>query len=416
MGQTIVEKILSNHAGTEVSAGDLAIVDVDMAMATDTTAPLAIQAFQKMNGKKPWDPEKMVFVIDHAAPAPNERIANLHKMIRQFANETGSILYDVGSGICHQLMIDQGHVKPGNLVIGADSHSVTYGALGAFSTGVGSTDLAAVMLTGKTWLKVPETIRIELNGKMNPGVGAKDIILAVVGKLTMSGASYKSLEYTGTAVEGLSLGERMTIANMAIEMGGKSGTIKTSGLQLDDAFDPIEADADARYVEQHEIDVSALRPKVSIPSSPDNVHDIDEVLGEKIDVAFIGTCTNGRLEDLHITASILKGKKLASGVRMIVIPASRTVLNAAMADGTLNILSEAGATFIPPGCGACVGTHMGVPADAETVLSTANRNFPGRMGNRNAQIYLASPATVAVSALQGKITDPVDFIEENIKP
>ncbi|MDP6456768.1 MAG: 3-isopropylmalate dehydratase large subunit [Candidatus Marinimicrobia bacterium] len=416
MGQTIVEKILSNHAGTEVSAGDLAIVDVDMAMATDTTAPLAIQAFQKMNGKKPWDPEKMVFVIDHAAPAPNERIANLHKMIRQFANETGSILYDVGSGICHQLMIDQGHVKPGNLVIGADSHSVTYGALGAFSTGVGSTDLAAVMLTGKTWLKVPETIRIELNGKMNPGVGAKDIILAVVGKLTMSGASYKSLEYTGTAVEGLSLGERMTIANMAIEMGGKSGTIKTSGLQLDDAFDPIEADADARYVEQHEIDVSALRPKVSIPSSPDNVHDIDEVLGEKIDVAFIGTCTNGRLEDLHITASILKGKKLASGVRMIVIPASRTVLNAAMADGTLNILSEAGATFIPPGCGACVGTHMGVPADAETVLSTANRNFPGRMGNRNAQIYLASPATVAVSALQGKITDPFDFIEENIKP
>ncbi len=251
---------------------------------------------------------------------------------------------------------------------------------------------------------------------MNPGVGAKDIILAVVGKLTMSGASYKSLEYTGTAVEGLSLGERMTIANMAIEMGGKSGTIKTSGLQLDDAFDPIEADADARYVEQHEIDVSALRPKVSIPSSPDNVHDIDEVLGEKIDVAFIGTCTNGRLEDLHITASILKGKKLASGVRMIVIPASRTVLNAAMADGTLNILSEAGATFIPPGCGACVGTHMGVPADAETVLSTANRNFPGRMGNRNAQIYLASPATVAVSALQGKITDPFDFIEENIKP
>lgn len=348
MGQTIVEKILSSHAGIEVRAGDLAIVKVDMAMATDATAPLAIQAFQKMNGKKPWDPEKMVFVIDHAAPAPNERIANLHKMIRDFASETGSVLYDVGAGICHQLMIDQGHVKPGDLVIGADSHSVTYGALGAFSTGVGSTDLAAVMLTGKTWLKVPETIRIELKGKLNSGVGAKDVILAVVGRLTMSGASYKSLEYTGSTVENLSLGERMTIANMAVEMGGKSGAIETCGLQLDDAFDPIEADADAQYAARHVIDVSSLRPKVSIPSSPDKVHDIDEVLGEKIDMAFIGTCTNGRLEDLHIAASILRGKKLAAGVRMIVTPASRTVLNEAMADGTLGILSEAGAALYLP--------------------------------------------------------------------
>ncbi len=412
MGQTIVEKILSRHAGKEVSAGDLAIVNVDAAMATDATAPFAIKAFREMKGEKPWDPEKMTFVIDHGAPAPNERIANLHKIIREFVTETGSNLYDAGSGICHQIMIDEGHVQPGDLVIGADSHSVTYGAIGAFSTGVGATDLAAIMLTGKTWLKVPPTIRVELNGKPNPGVQSKDIILAVIGELGMDGATYKALEYTGSSLEHLSLGGRMTIANMAVEMGGKAGVIETTGLELPFEFEQILPDPDAHYIEHHSIDVATLRPKVSTPHSPANVTDIDEVLGTKIDLVFLGTCTNGRLEDLHTAASILNGKRLASGVRMIVTPASRKVLNAAMADGTLNILSDAGAMFIPPGCGPCVGTHLGVPGDSETILSTANRNFPGRMGNRNARVFLSSPATVAASALKGVITDPADVMEE----
>jgi|TARA_Y100000310_G_scaffold253669_1_gene260581 3-isopropylmalate/(R)-2-methylmalate dehydratase large subunit len=411
MGQTIVEKILSRHTGKEVSAGDLAIVNVDAAMATDATAPFAIKAFREMKGEKLWNSEKMTFVIDHGAPAPNERIANLHKIIREFATETGSNLYDVGSGICHQIMIDEGHVHPGDLVIGADSHSVTYGAIGAFSTGVGATDLAAIMLTGKTWLKVPPTIRVELNGKPNPGVQSKDIILALVGELGMDGATYKALEYTGSALEHLSLGGRMTIANMGVEMGGKAGVIETTGLKLPYEFEQMLPDPDAHYISHHFLDVAALRPKVSIPHSPANVTDIDEVLGTKIDLVFLGTCTNGRLEDLHTAALILNGKKLAPGVRMIVTPASRQVLNVAMADGTLNILSDAGATFIPPGCGPCVGTHLGVPGDSETILSTANRNFPGRMGNRNARVFLSSPATVAASALQGEITDPADVIE-----
>lgn len=411
MGQTIVEKILSRHAGREVSAGDLAIVNVDAAMATDATAPFAIKAFREMKGEKPWNPEKMTFVIDHGAPAPNERIANLHKIIREFATETGSNLYDAGSGICHQIMIDEGHVHPGDLVIGADSHSVTYGAIGAFSTGVGATDLAAIMLTGKTWLKVPPTIRVELSGKPNPGVQSKDIILAVIGELGMDGATYKALEYTGSFLEHLSLGGRMTIANMAVEMGGKAGVIETTGLELPFEFEQILPDPDAHYSAHFSFDVTALRPKVSTPHSPANVTDIDEVLGTKIDIVFLGTCTNGRLEDLHTAASILNGKRLASGVRMIVTPASRKVLNAAMADGTLNILSDAGAMFIPPGCGPCVGTHLGVPGDSETILSTANRNFPGRMGNRNARVFLSSPATVAASALKGVITDPADVME-----
>jgi len=414
MGQTIVEKILSRHAGKDIAASDLAIVNVDAAMATDASAPFAIKAFREMGGKKPWNPERMVFVIDHGAPAPNERIANLHKIIREFTTETGSTLFDAGSGICHQIMIDEEQAHPGELIIGADSHSVTYGAIGAFSTGVGATDLAAVMLTGKTWLKVPPTIRVELNGKPNTGVQSKDIVLAVVEKLGMDGATYKALEYSGSALEYLSLGGRMTIANMAVEMGGKAGVIETTGLELPYDFEHVHPDSDANYIAEYSIDISALRPKVSTPHSPANVSDIDEVLGTKIDLVFLGTCTNGRLEDLHTAASILKKKKLAPGVRMIVTPASRKVMNAAMADGTMNILSDAGATFIPPGCGPCVGTHLGVPADSETILSTANRNFPGRMGNPKAQVFLSSPATVAASALKGEITDPTEVMEEII--
>jgi len=409
MGQTISEKILSAHAGYDVKAGELAIVNVDSAMASDTTAPLTLKAFKEMGGTTPWNSEKTIFVIDHASPAPNERIANLHKLMREFARKTNSVLYDEGVGICHQIMVEEQHVKPGQLVIGADSHTVTYGALGAFSTGVGSTDLAAIMLTGKTWLKVPESIKIILKGKPNPGVTAKDIILEVVGKIGLNGATYKALEYSGSTLEYLTLGDRMTIANMAVEMGGKTGIIETSGLELPYHFEPVLPDSDAEYSQTLTIDVSSIRPKIAKPHSPENVCDIDDVLGTKIDMAFIGTCTNGRLEDLQLAASILKGKKLATGVRMLITPASRNVLNHVMADGTMNILSEAGATFIPPGCGPCVGTHLGVPGNNEVILSTANRNFPGRMGNPNASVYLASPAVVAASALTGVITDPISM-------
>ena len=406
MGQTITEKILSTHAGHDVKAGELTIVDVDSAMASDTTAPLALKAFKEMGGVKPWNPEKTIFVIDHAAPAPNERIANLHKQMREFAKRTHSILYDEGSGICHQIMVEEEHVKPGQLVIGADSHSVTYGALGAFSTGVGSTDLAAIMLTGKTWLKVPESIQMILNGKPNPGITAKDIILEILGRIGLNGATYKSLEYSGTTLNTLSLGDRMTIANMAVEMGGKSGLFETTGLKLPYDFEPVLPDPDAEYSQSIIIDVSTIRPKIAKPHSPDNICDIDDVIGTKIDMAFIGTCTNGRLEDLQLASSIMKGKQLAPNVRMLITPASRNILNQAMADGTMNVLSEAGATFIPPGCGPCVGTHLGIPGNDDVILSTANRNFPGRMGNPNSNVFLASPAVVAASALTGVITDP----------
>ncbi|MBT3590413.1 MAG: 3-isopropylmalate dehydratase large subunit [Candidatus Marinimicrobia bacterium] len=409
MGQTISEKILSTHAGHDVKAGELAIVNIDGVMASDTTAPLTLKAFKEMGGTTPWNSDNTIFVIDHASPAPNEHIANLHKFIREFANKTNSILYDEGSGICHQIMVEEQHVKPGQLVIGADSHTVTYGALGAFSTGVGSTDLAAIMITGKTWIKVPESIKIILNGKPNPGITAKDIILDIVGKLGSNGATYKTLEYVGSTLEFLSLGDRMTIANMSVEMGGKAGIFETTGLELPYKFESVIGDADAEYLETITIDVSVIRPKIAKPHSLENICDIDEVLGIKIDIAFIGTCTNGRLEDLQLAASILKGEKLAPGVRMLITPASRNVLNKAMADGTMNILSEAGATLIPPGCGPCVGTHLGVPGNEEVILSTANRNFPGRMGNPNSQIYLASPAVVAASALTGVITDPISI-------
>ncbi|HZG71062.1 MAG TPA: aconitase/3-isopropylmalate dehydratase large subunit family protein, partial [Chondromyces sp.] len=287
-----------------------------------------------------------------------------------------------------------------------DSHTCTYGALGAFATGVGSTDLAGVMLTGKTWLKVPPTIKIELTGKLNPNVAPKDLILHIVGTVGIEGATYKAIEFTGEALHSLSLDSRMTISNMVIEMGGKAGFIDTEGLTLPYEFEHIKPDADAVYEKTIVIDVSQLQPVIARPHSPDNVSPISEVLGLPIQQAFIGSCTNGRLEDLHEAAAILKGKKIHKDVRLIIAPASRQVFLEALIDGTAEILTSAGASFISSGCGPCVGTHQGVPGKGENVISATNRNFQGRMGNRNSNVYLASPATVAVSALYGKITDP----------
>jgi 3-isopropylmalate/(R)-2-methylmalate dehydratase large subunit len=407
MPQTIAEKILSNHAGKKVYAGELCIVPVDGCMATDTTAPLAIKAFKEMGGTQLADKNKFHLIIDHAAPAPNERIANLHTLMRNFAKEYGCSLYDIGSGICHQVMVDNQKVKPGDIFMGADSHTPTYGALNAFACGVGSTDLAAVMLTGKIWLKVPQSIKVILHGKkLQPGVSGKDLVLEVVKQLTISGATYQSVEYHGEAVEQLSLSQRMVLCNMVAEMGAKTGIVSPKGLQLPYAFDPIDADDDALYSRIIDIDAAAIQPKIAIPNSPDDVHDVQKYVGTKINYAFIGTCTNGRLDDLQAAAKILKGQKIAEGVRMVIAPASKQVLIDALQDGTIQTLVEAGATIINSGCGPCVGSHEGVPGDGEIVISAANRNFKGRMGNPNASIYLASPATVAMSALYGQITNP----------
>jgi 3-isopropylmalate/(R)-2-methylmalate dehydratase large subunit len=407
MPQTIAEKILSKHAGKKVYAGELCIVPVDGCMATDTTAPLAIKAFKEMGGTQLADKNKFHLIIDHAAPAPNERIANLHALMRNFAKEYGCSLYDIGSGICHQVMVDNQKVKPGDIFMGADSHTPTYGALNAFACGVGSTDLAAVMLTGKIWLKVPQSIKVILHGKkFQPGVSGKDLVLEVVKQLTISGATYQSVEYHGEAVEQLSLSQRMVLCNMVAEMGAKTGIVSPKGLQLPYAFDPIDADDDALYSRIIDIDAAAIQPKIAIPNSPDDVHDVQKYVGTKINYAFIGTCTNGRLDDLQAAAKILKGQKIAEGVRMVIAPASKQVLIDALQDGTIQTLIEAGATIINSGCGPCVGSHEGVPGDGEIVISAANRNFKGRMGNPNASIYLASPATVAMSALYGQITNP----------
>ena len=405
MPQTISEKIISKHVNKPVRAGDIAIVHVDGVMATDATSPFAIKAFRQMGGKKLWDSERVSLIIDHASPAPNETVANLHKLMRDFSAEMGCRLYDIGEGICHQLMVENAHVRPGDLFLGADSHTPTYGALNAFGIGVGSTDLAATMLTGKTWLKVPKTIKVTLNGAFRKNVGAKDVALYLIKQLGAEGGNYQAIEFTGEAVTSMTLASRMALANMSSEMGAKAGLVDPTGLDLWYPFEPTFPDAGAEYVRELSVDVSMLHPQIAKPHSPENVVSIDELKGTKIHYAFIGSCTNTRLEDLHAAAQVLKGKKLTN-TRLIIAPASKKVFNDALKDGTIEILSEAGATFITSGCGPCVGSHLGVPGDGEVVISSTNRNFQGRMGNPKALVYLSSPAVVAASALAGEIVEP----------
>lgn len=407
MGRTLAEQIIAAHASRPVAPGDLVVAAVDAAMASDTTAPLAIRAFEAMGGRTPCAPQRTVFVIDHAAPAPNERIANLHGMMRAFARSHGVHLFDAGEGICHQLMVEHGFVRPGGLVVGADSHTCTYGALGAMGVGVGSTDFAAVMRTGKIWLRVPASIRVTVAGALAPGVSGKDLILAVLARLGTDGATYRALEIGGPAVAALPLSDRLTLANMAIEAGAKTGFVETAGLALPADFPPApQPDPDAVYERTIALDAARLGPLVSRPHAPDAARPVDELVGRPIDAAFIGTCVNGRIEDLRIAARVLAGRRVHPRTRLLVAPASRRVLLAALADGTAQALVAAGAVLLPPGCGPCVGTHNGVPGDGEAVISTGNRNFKGRMGNPRAEIYLASPATVAASAAAGAIADP----------
>lgn len=417
MGKTIAEKILSNHSGKDAKAGDIVIANLDFMMGQDGTSGIIVDSFNKMGTKKIADPKKFAICIDHSSPSPSAGVSSIHKKIRDFANKQGSILYDVGCGVCHQLVPEQGYVVPGELVIGADSHTCTYGAINVFSTGVGSTDLAAGISSGKLWFKVPETMKVTFKGKLPKGVYSKDLVLHFIGDIGADGATYMALEFYGDVVDKLSVEARFTISNMAIECGAKVGLMNADQKVLDwikahskKKPNPISADKNAAYKETKEYDVSKLEPQIAKPHTVDNVCPISEVLGTPIQQGFIGTCTNGRLEDLKIAASILKGKKIKEGTRLIIAPASAQIFKDAMHEGIVDILMDAGAIFVTPGCGPCVGTHNGVPSDGENVISTANRNFLGRMGNVKAFIYLASPATVAASLIEGKIADPRKYL------
>jgi len=419
LGQTIIEKILSAHSGQTAHAGDIVVAKVDFIMGQDGTTPLAIKAYRDMGGQRVLNPEAVALVIDHSSPSPNEGVSALHKLMRQFAAETNVKLYDIGEGVCHQLVPESGMVGPGSLVIGADSHTCTYGALNAFSTGVGSTDLAGALISGHMWFKVPETIKFVCNGRLPAGVFAKDLILYLIGDVTADGATYMSVEYTGEAIADLSAEGRLTVSNMAIEMGAKAGLMEADEKTLawlkqysEKDYEPVKADPDAVYAAVKEYDFSTLEPQIARPHRVDNIAPVTGVAGVPIQQAVIGTCTNGRLEDLRIAAQILGGRKVYPDVRFIVAPASKRIFLQAISEGLIQSLVEAGAAVVTPGCGPCVGTHNGVPSDGENVISTANRNFKGRMGNSNAFIYLASPATVAASALTGQITDPREFVKQ----
>ena len=402
MGKTIAEKILSNHAKKDLHAGDYAVCDVDFCFGQDGTSVLIVERIEELGIKKLTNKNKFCMVIDHNAPSPSQRVSTVHKRMTDFAKDFKLEVYDVGCGICHQVIPESGSVLPGMLVLGADSHTCTYGALNVFSTGVGSTDLAITLATGKNWFRVPETIKIIIDGKLPNGVFAKDIILYIIGDLTANGSTYKAVEFYGSATKNLSVDSRLTISNMVVEMGAKAGLMET---------EKLKSDKDAKYAEVIEYDVSKITPQVAKPHTVDNVAPIGKIKNTKIDQAFLGTCTNGRLEDLKVAASILKGKSVHKDVKMIIAPASSTIFKQAMKKGIISDFVASGACVVAPGCGPCVGTHNGVPSKGEKVISTANRNFKGRMGNPDAFIYLASPATVAASAIEGKITDPRKYIK-----
>jgi 3-isopropylmalate/(R)-2-methylmalate dehydratase large subunit len=413
VGKTLAEKILTTKSAGDACAGDIVISKVDLVFAQDTTGPLTVRQFQAGKFQKLANPQKTVLFFDHAAPSPNRQLSNDHKLLRQFAHDMGCLKYDVGSGVCHQI-VAEALAKPGDVVVGSDSHTVTAGALGAFATGMGSTDVAVVFALGKTWFRVPESFKINVTGKFKANVGAKDLVLYLIGSVGADGATYKSLEFGGEGLANMTMSDRFTVANMAVEAGAKVGLfpsdeitkayLKAQGRPND--FQPLEADKDANYEKTIDIDLGAVQPMVAKPHQVDNTTRAKELKGTKIQQVFIGTCTNGRLEDLAIAATILKGKKRHPDTRLIVAPASSKVLLEAIAAGYIKTLLEAGAVILPPGCGACLGLHQGVLGDGESCLSTANRNFKGRMGNPEAFIYLGSPATAAASAIKGEITDP----------
>ena len=417
MGQTIAEKIISAHVGRDVKAGELVIAKVDVAAVQDGTGPLTVQEFKKLGKEKLANPERTILFIDHAAPSPRKELSNSHMVLREFSRDYGAVLSDVGEGVCHQRLIET-HVNPGEILVGADSHTCTSGALGAFSTGMGSTDIAVAMALGKTWLKVPATFKVEVNGEFPKGVCAKDLILHLIGTIGADGATYRALEFSGSTIENMSMADRFTIANMAVEAGAKAGLFVTDDKTKEylkergreDKFVKIEPDADAQYERVIKINASELKPTVSCPHTVDNTKTVDELADVKVNQVFIGTCTNGRIEDLRIAAEILKGQKVAKGTRLLISPASKDVLSMALDEGLIKIFVEAGAALVTSGCGPCVGVHGGILGDGEVCLATQNRNFQGRMGNTKGFIYLASPAVAAYSAIKGYIADPREVL------
>ncbi|MEM2925617.1 MAG: 3-isopropylmalate dehydratase large subunit [Methanocellales archaeon] len=414
--KTMAEKILSRKTGREVSPGDLVVSEVDLAFAHDGTMPLAIQQMESgLKTRRVFNSRKVIGICDHASPSPSEKISNVHIMMRKFARENGIAFFENGDGICHQIVIEK-YAAPYKVIAGADSHSCTHGAVGAFATGVGSTDIAAIFVYGKTWFRVPESLKINIKGRLPRYVYSKDVFLKIVSIIGAEGAAYKSMEFLGETVDRMEVEERLVLSNMSVEAGAKLGLCKADekvraflkqyGRVRE--YQALEPDENAVYEDEIEISVDKLQPLVACPHRVDNVKTARELSSVELDQICIGSCTNGRLSDLRIAARILKGKRVNSNTRLVVYPASRGILFRAMQDGIIQILVKAGASIGVPGCGFCIGRTVAL-GDGEKVLSTQNRNFKGRMGNDKAEIYLCSPATAAVSAVTGRITDPRDY-------
>jgi len=418
MGKTFAEKVLGKAAGEDVKAGQVVTVEPHFCMSHDNAAPIS-KIFKKIGVEKVWDPDHLVFILDHAVPAPTDKHAENHKIVREFVKEQGiKHFYDVNSkgGVCHQIMCEEGFALPGLVMVGSDSHTCTYGAYGAFSTGIGRSEMAATWATGQIWFRVPESMKVTVKGSFKKGVTAKDLILKIIGDIKADGADYMSVEFHGPGIAEMSLAERMTLCNMGIEMGAKNAVCPPDQKVLDairnnaktDAWEAIWADDDAVYASELEYDLGELEPCVAKPHTVDNYAPVSEIKGTEIHQAFLGSCTNARIEDLRAAAEILKGKEVA--VRTIVIPASWSIYRQAMKEGLLDVFLDAGCIINNPGCGPCMGNHEGILAPGEVCISTANRNFKGRMGNKESFIYLASPLTVAASALKGAITDPREVL------
>lgn len=416
-----IEKILAHAAGQEsVNTGEIVNCRVDLAEVNDLY-PQTIFSFHEMGGKQVHSPDRLTFILDHYAPASSIQQAENQKLMREFCREQGiKLLFDVNSGVCHQVMVDHGLVYPGMILIATDSHTTTHGAFGAFGTGVGATDMAVIMATSRLWLRVPEIIRINLSGNPPTGVYAKDIILYIIGELGADYAIYKAVEFAGTLLDKLSISERMALCNMTTEMGAKCSYIQPDAVTLDflkqkvkRPFTIYESDADFQYAEELFFDVSTIEPQLAAPNSVDNVQPLSDLAGTPVHQAYLGSCTGGRAEDIAVAAAILKHKQVRGNTRFIVVPASRQVYLEALRNGDVQILVEAGATFVTPGCAACLGTHEGILAKGEVCIASTNRNFPGRMGHNQSSVYLGSPASVAAAALNGQITDPAEVLAKS---
>ncbi|GAC1451015.1 MAG: 3-isopropylmalate dehydratase large subunit [Ktedonobacterales bacterium] len=423
MGFTMTEKILARHSGRpQVEPGELIDARVDLVMANDITAPLAIKEFEKIGVERVFDPARVVLVSSHFTPAKDIQSAQQASIMRKFARAQGTIYYEIGrGGIEHVLLPEQGLVVPGQVVVGGDSHTCTYGALGCFATGMGSTDVAVALATGEVWMRVPPTIQCVYYGKRQPWVSAKDLILQTIGKIGVDGARYSAMEFTGEAIADLSVEGRLTMANMAIEAGAKAGLFPVDekalayiGPRAKWPFEVVSSDSDAHYTQVFEFDVSQMEPMVACPYEPSNIKPVSQVDRQPLDQVFIGSCTNNRIEDLRIVAQILRGHKIHPDIRCIIIPGSVTVERQALHEGLIEIFQDADAVISTPGCGPCLGGYMGVLGPGERAVSTSNRNFRGRMGHRDAEVYLASPAVAAASAILGRVASPAEIVREEV--